>query len=244
MSRLATTDKRIASQSGTRFSAKVKESPRLKQKIQIGSPAMTTLNANLSTIVKQLNDEFLLEHEPDQQYEIKSFNLVSPDLQTDDDAKRERYRVRKFINALHEEYNGMNPFEVKLAEALDTLGLDWCRNPSNTGYGIPIPEVGEGTANFYPDFLLWSPKCLWAIDPKGAHLLNDAIRNKLMGVSDVDDLPLKIRVAFVVEGKWELGNDNRPQPRGKDGCTLIFKANTGVKAKYFDSPKLLVEEFK
>jgi len=114
-----------------------------------------------------------------------------PDLQTDDFAKRERYRVRQFSNGMHREYNGLNSFEVEVAEALDTLGMQWCRNPAKTGYGIPIPVIGEGTSNFYPDFLLWSDKCLWAIDPKGAHLVNDAIHTKLMGVSDVDDLPLK-----------------------------------------------------
>lgn len=240
MARLANIDKRVLG----RFSSDVKETPRMKQKMQMGSSAMNTLNTSLLTIVKQLNDEFLLEYEYDSKYELKPFNLVSPDLQTDDELKRERYRVRTFANALHEEYNGLNPFEVKLAEALDTLGLDWCRNPSKTGYGIPIPEVGEGTTNFFPDFLLWSGKCLWAIDPKGAHLLNDAIRTKLMGVSDVDDMPLKIRVAFVVEGKWELGVENRPKQVSKDGCTLILKQSTGPRAKPFNFIADLVKEFK
>lgn len=68
----------------------------------------------------------------------------------------------------------MNAFEVRIAEALDKLDLKWCRNPSKVGYSIPIPEIGLGTTNFYPDFLLWSNKCLLAIDPKGEHLLNDA----------------------------------------------------------------------
>lgn len=242
--RLAAIDNRVVGKTGTRFSSNVKENPRMKQRMQMGSPAMNTLNTNLTTIVKLLNDEFLLEYEYDFKYTVKPFNLVSPDLQTDDDAKRERYRVRTYKNALHEEYNGLNPFEAKLADALDTLNMDWCRNPSKTGYGIPIPEVGEGTTNFYPDFLLWSGKCLWAIDPKGKHLLNDAIRTKLMGVSDVDDMPLKIRVAFVVEGKWELGVDNRPKQVNKEGCTLIIKQNTGPRAKCFDTVQLLVNEFK
>ena len=65
-----------------------------------------------------------------------------------------------------------------------------------------------------------------------------------MGVSDVDEMPLKIRVAFVVEGKWELGTDNRPKQIAKDGCTLIVKQNTGPRAKYFASLNLLVDEFK
>lgn len=244
IARLASVDSRIAKKNSTCFTPFVKSDPRLKQKLQFGSTAMEILNRNLSDILKRLNDELRLEYEPDQVYEVKPFNLVSPDLQTDDSAKRERYRVRVFNNALHPEYNGLNPFEVKVAEALDTLGMEWCRNPSKTGYSIPIAEIGEGTTNFYPDFLLWSPSCLWAIDPKGAHLVNDAIYNKLMGVSDVQDMPLKIRVALVLEGEYVLGVKDRPQRRSGKGCTLIWKRNVGVRAKNFASPKVLVKDLK
>jgi type III restriction enzyme len=242
MARLSSIDSRIAKKNGTCFTPFVKSDPRMKQRMQFGSPAMETLNRNLSNIVKQLNDELRLEYEPDQEYVVKPFNLVSPDLQTNDLAKRERYRVRPFQNALHHEYNGLNPFEVQIAEALDTLGLEWCRNPSKTGYGIPIPEIGAGTTNFYPDFLLWTPACLWAIDPKGAHLANDAIRNKMLGVSNVEGMPLKIRVALILDGTYELGANDRPQPRSKNGCTLIIKRNTGVRAKSFPSPRELLTD--
>lgn len=212
--------------------------------MQFGSYAMATLNRNLSEIVSRLNDELRLEHEPDQTYRVKPFNLVSPDLQTDDLVKRERYRVRRFENALHDEYNGLNPFEVKLAEALDTLDVAWCRNPSKTGYGIPIPEIGEGTTNFYPDFLVWKSNDLWALDPKGAHLANDAIRGKLLGIADVDGLQLKIRVGLILEGEYILGPNDRPQSRSKNGCTLILKRNVGVRAKHFSSSEELVRGLK
>ena len=243
VARLASLDSRVAKKSGTCFTPFVKNNPRLKQKMQFGSPAMETINRAFSLILKQLNDEFRLEYEPDQTYEVKPFNMVSPDLQTDDLTKRERYRVQSFTNALHREYNGLNPFEMKIAEALDTLGMEWCRNPSKTGYGIPIPEIGQGTTNFYPDFLLWSSTCLWAIDPKGAHLINDAIHKKLMGVSDINGLPLKIRVALVLEGEYVLANE-RPQQQSMDGCTLIFKRNNSVRTKHFASPTALVGDLK
>ena len=241
VARLAAQDSRIAKKNGTCFTSFVKDDPRLKQKMQFGSPAMETLTRNLSTIVRELNDEFRLQYEYDDVYQVKSFNLVSPDLPAADDAKRERYQVRAFTNALHPEYNGLNPFEVKVAEALDTLGLTWCRNPSKTGYGIPIPEIGAGTANFYPDFLLWTPKCLWAIDPKGAHLVNDAIRTKLMGLQEVDEIPLKIRVALILEGEYLLGPNDRPQKQGPTGCTLVFKRNAKIVVKPYANPVLLVE---
>ena len=241
IARLAAQDSRIAQKNGHRFSPFVKEHRDLKQKMQFGSQAMEQINKSVTTILSQLNDEFRLVHERDQKYEVKPFNMVSPDLQIDDLVKRERYKVRRYVNALHEEYNAMNPFEVEVAAALDALKMQWCRNPSKTGYSIPIPEIGQGTNNFYPDFLLWAPKCLWAIDPKGAHLMNDAIRNKMLGVSDVDGLKLKIRVALIVQGRYSMDGDNRPKLQIGDGCTLIHKPNTGPKARAFDSPQQLVE---
>lgn len=244
VARLAAQDSRVAKKNSTCFTPFVKSDPRLRQKMQFGSPAMEDLNNRFTNILKQLNDEFRLEYEPDQVYEVKPFNLVSPDLQIDDSGKRERYRVRRFTNALHAEYNGLNPFEIKVADALDTLKLEWCRNPSNTGYGIPIPEIGQGTTNFYPDFLLWTPTCLWAIDPKGKHLANDAIREKLMRLDEVEGLPLKIRIALVLEGEYELKDGDRIMPRSKKGCTLIFKRNGRVRAKLFATPKALVADLK
>lgn len=244
MLRLASHDSRIAKKNGNCFTPFVKSDKRLKQRMQFGSPAMASLNSGINLMLSQLNDEFRVEYEPDSVHEVKPFNLISPNLQTDDLVKRERYRVRKFKNAVHEEYNGMNPFEVQVAEALDISNLQWCRNPSQTGYGIPIPVIGEGTKAFYPDFLLWGSKCLWAIDPKGAHLVNDAIHTKLMGISDVDELPLKIRVALILEGEYILGVNERPVKRGSTGCTLIYKRNVGTRAKHFKSPKLLVAELK
>lgn len=238
--RLAALDGRIAQKNGWRFSPFVKDTPQLKQKMHYGSAAMTQLSDRLPAIRQRLNAEFQLEYEEDEVYTVSTFTLVSPDLKIDDAVKRERYRVRQFKNALHSEYNGMNSFEVKVAEALDTLGLDWCRNASRTGYGIPIPEIGEGTTTFYPDFLLWTNKCLWAIDPKGPHLMTDAIRTKLLGVSDVDGLPLKIRVGFVVEGQWVKGVDDRLHCDQQGGCTLITRKSGIVQIRKFKTLGLLV----
>ena len=242
--RLSAADSRIAKKNSSRFSPFAKNHPNLRQKMQFGSPAMETLDRSLPVILQQLNSEFRLEFEPDQEYVVKPFNLVSPDLQIDDAKKRDRYKVRRYHNSLHQEYNGMNPFEVKVAEALDSLGLEWCRNPSQTGYGIPIPEIGEGTTDFYPDFLLWSPKEIWAIDPKGRHLINDAIYHKMMGVSDVDGLPIKIRVALILEGEFRLGVNQRPQPVGKKGYTLILKRNGSIREKHSDNLKSLIRTLK
>ncbi|WP_375416382.1 hypothetical protein [uncultured Hymenobacter sp.] len=244
LERLNATDGRIVRPNSTCFSHDIKDEKALKQKMQYGSRAMLTINRNLSLVEQELNGYFRLEYEPDDPYELKPFNLVAPNLAVDDTAKRAKYQVRTYQNALHAEYNGLNRFEVLVADALDNLGLDWCRNPAQTGYYIPIAEIGEGTTKFFPDFLLWTKKCLWAIDPKGPHITNDAIHNKLLGVSDVDGMPLKVRVALILEGRYVLGHNYRPHRQGSDGYTLIIKEGGMPRSNRYDSLDSLVAALK
>ena len=75
-----------------------------------------------------------------------------------------------FKNALHEGYSDLNPLEISFATALDATGLMWCRNPSRSGYAIPLVSVGSNS-NFYPDFLVWKGKDVFALDTTGGHLL-------------------------------------------------------------------------
>ncbi|HHT0268120.1 TPA: DEAD/DEAH box helicase family protein [Klebsiella pneumoniae] len=242
VSRLGTYDNRIARKSGTCFTPFVKNDPKMKQRMQFGSDAMLQINNNLSNIIRLLNNEFHLEYEYDDIYAVKSFNLVSPDYQYEDLNKRNRYKVNSFKNALHSEYNGLNKFELEIAESIDSLGVDWCRNPSKTGYNIPIPEIGQGTSNFFPDFLLWGKNQVWALDPKGSHLINDAIFLKLMAVSDINDKRLRLKVGFVLEGEYMLGINNRPQLQSKNGCTLIYKKNSSIRAKSYPTSKELIKD--
>ncbi|WP_230289321.1 DEAD/DEAH box helicase family protein [Deinococcus sp. 14RED07] len=245
--RLSNIDKRIAKKNqSTRFGPYIKNDRRLRQSIQYGSPAMQTINTNIQIIVKQLNDAFTLERDLDQTYTIKPFSLVAPDLQTDDPKKRERYKVRVYQNALHDEYNGLNPFEVSVATELDKLGGKWCRNPSRTGYSIPVPVIGSGTSSFFPDFLYWSPvkNTIWAIDPKGSFLATDAIRDKLLQVSLIENMPVKIKVALILEDRYEIGVAGRLQRMNTGGYTLVAQKPTGIKALPFASLNLLMKEFK
>ncbi|MBJ6107701.1 DEAD/DEAH box helicase family protein [Hymenobacter sp. BT523] len=240
--RLAGIDGRLVKKENTRFSPNLKEHAKMKQRMQFGSEAMRQLNDRLPQMQQLLNAEFRLESEPDDPYLVKEFIMSSPDLKTDDAAKRAKYAVRQYDNALHGEYNGLNPFEAEVAEALDKLALTWCRNPVNGGYGIPIPILGEGTTAFYPDFLLWAgKKGIWAIDPKGKHILNDAMTTKLFGVADIHDLSQRVRVAFVVEGQYAVEAPNyQPKRMGKTGCTLIWRDGSQPKGRHFDNPSQLV----
>ena len=93
---------------------------------------------------------------------------------------------------------------MQVAEALDATGLTWCRNPSQTGYGIPIAEFGAETEKFYPDFLLWTGSAIWAIDPKGTHIKEGAVLNKLFSVTGVPGVSVPVHIALILEGSHTL----------------------------------------
>ena len=67
---------------------------------------------------------------------------------------------------------------------------------------------------------------------------------KILGVSDVEGLPYKIRVALVLQGQYDLTAQDRPQQQSKLGCTLITKTNVGIRAKQFSTPTELVAQLK
>ncbi len=160
---------------------------------------------------------------------------MSPDIIGVTPLYQEKYKVRRYNNAVHPEYNGLNPFEVRLADALEALGKPWARNSSKTGYSIPIPVLGADTANFYPDFLLWTDEGIWAIDPKGNHLKEGAVLNKLLNLSAVRNNKIPVRIALVLQGSHDLGQTGHFQKTGnRDGFTLIRKTSSGDKAREFD----------
>ena len=238
--RLGAIDSRIINNTGTIFSATLKDDEKLKQPMQFGSDAMTTLKNSVPQIKERLNEKFLLKglgrHGI---YTVKPFKLVSPDVDGGTEAYREKYKVRHFKNSLHAEYNGFNPFELKVAEALDNLSKPWCRNPvGKDGYKIPIQELGSDTIWFYPDFLLWSKqRQVWALDPKGKHLLEAAVTHKLLDLR----ISPSIYVAFVLEGSYTVDRQGIFSRNGREGFTLVRKLGTKPKAVSFTDLKLLVK---
>ncbi|MGT2464147.1 hypothetical protein [Sinomonas atrocyanea] len=103
-----------------------------------------------------------------------------------------------FSNAIHAKYsqNAFSPSELEFARALDSLNVGvWMRNPSRgDGYGIQLPiKVGDSNT-FYPDFLWWVNGTCFAIDPTGAHILQDKVRSKLLGIDEP-------RIALVTQGR-------------------------------------------
>jgi type III restriction enzyme len=236
-SRLGAIDSRIVNDDGTIFSAELKVHDKMTQPVQYGSDAMMALEKAIPQIREKLNEKFQLatlgKHAV---HQLQQFRLVSPDISGGTDSYREKYKVRTFKHSLHREYNGFNPFELRVAEALDALKMPWCRNPvGKDGYRIPIQELGSDTVWFYPDFLLWTPNEVWALDPKGKHLVVAAVAEKLMDLSGLKGLNPTIRVGFVLEGNYILDAQNHYKKTGQEGYTLIRKVGTRPKALTFPS---------
>ncbi len=127
-----------------------------------------------------------------------------------------------FKNALHKAYDedDFNPFEEHFAKTLDKKGPTWCRNPARSGYSIPLPTPGK-TLNFYPDFLVWKDKDVYAIDTKGSHLHADAIR-KLVAIKPANDSAARVFVRFVSDGFVDVTG---PQPDSSGYTVWSFKPN-------------------
>jgi len=103
-----------------------------------------------------------------------------------------------FSNGLYERYSGMNKFELDFAQALDSSGELWHRNPSAGGFYIPLLSEGD-TSSFFPDFLVWRKGLVYCLDTKGSHLLSDAVARKLFDIKE--DNKTKALVRFITEGK-------------------------------------------
>jgi type III restriction enzyme len=131
--------------------------------------------------------------------------------------------VEPFKNAVHKAYDAddfENSFELEFAKTLDKKGLPWCRNPSRSGYAIPLPAPGK-TLNFYPDFLVWQGDDIYAIDTKGSHLHADAAR-KLVTIKPASGSKTRVFVRFVSDG---VVDNNGPQPDGSGYTVWSFKPN-------------------
>ena len=163
-------------------------SPKLDALVGFGSPAAEHIADIADQIVNTYLDNVCITQRDDHPYTVSEQRV---DL---DNAVR-------FRNALHRAYDGLNPFEQQFAKALDKTGYAWARNIPRSGYGIPLITLGS-TKNFYPDFLVWKDKSVFAIDTKGAHLLAEAAARKLLRIEAPSRSSAKVKVRLVSEGWW------------------------------------------
>jgi type III restriction enzyme len=142
-----------------------------------------------------------------------------------------RDEMEPFDNALHEGYSGLNSLELKFAQAIDRTGLSWYRNPSRSGYNIPLISVGP-TRNFYPDFLVWKGKDVFALDTTGGHLLKDKTGRKLLAIAPAKATGGRLMVKLVSEGKWNTDVEQEDS----DGYTVWgLKQDRSLRATHVDS---------
>ena len=126
-----------------------------------------------------------------------------------------REEMATFANALHEGYSGLNPLELAFACEIDKTGLAWYRNPSRSGYNIPLISIGP-TRNFYPDFLVWKGKDVFALDTTGGHLLLEKTGRKLLSIAPATATGGRLLVRLISEGRW---NDDVEQ-EDSEGYTV------------------------
>jgi type III restriction enzyme len=145
--------------------------------------------------------------------------------------------LAKYVNAGHVGYSDLSPFEAPFADALDQTGLTWVRNPSNGGYSIPLLEKGS-SRRFFPDFLVWKDDKIFAIDPKGDHLIVSDAGKKLLAIRDERGRQ-RVVVRLITAGKWsydpvkKLSQDGvsvwRITGSGQVRCTHHSSIAEGVK---------------
>jgi type III restriction enzyme len=135
-------------------------------------------------------------------------------------------KAKSYKHALHESYD-LNTLETEIAEAIDDAGYDWVRNPENGGYSIPLLDKGD-TRRFFPDFLVWKDELVFAIDPKGGHLLTDAAWRKLLDIRD-EKGQRRVLVRLISEGKW----NDEIQKVGPAGYTVwsVLKTTGKLRAR-------------
>lgn len=185
--------------------------PRFDARVEITSSAAAALRESSEKLVNAYIENSELVFEEENPYKVGPV-LTNPK------------KAKKYKNALHAAYD-LNEFEHEIASAIDDTGFAWARNPSNGGFSIPLLDAG-GTQRFYPDFLVWKDSVVFALDPKGGHLLSqDAVR-KLLDIRD-EKGQRKVLVRLLSKGKW---NDDIKQV-GHTGLTVWSMTKTTAKVK-------------
>jgi type III restriction enzyme len=172
-------------------------------RIELGSPADKHIRTAASEVVQTYLEHVVLKQRLHNPYIVGEV-MVDPTTAV------------PFTNSLHGSYSGLNKtLELPFAEALDKVGVTWCRNPPRSGFGIPLLSPGQCNA-FYPDFLAWKGKNIFALDTKGEHILESELGRKLLAVEPNPKAKAKLLVRLISKGHW----DDHPQRVSADGFTV------------------------
>lgn len=168
--------------------------PKFDALVGVGSPAHVHIQLLAQQVVEAYLDEVYLKQRKPDPYVVGSQLVRTGDM-------------LEYEHSLHQGYDRLNALERGFADALDRLGAPWCRNPSQSGYGIPLITPGS-TRTFYPDFLVWCGSDVFAIDTTGGHLLAEKTARKLLTIQTPADAESRVLIRFVSEGRWSAA----PQP--------------------------------
>jgi type III restriction enzyme len=201
------------------------DAPKFDAKVGFGSRAHKQIARVAEDVVNAYIGNVFLKQKAVDEY------VVGPALVRKDGMER-------FSNALHEGYSELNEsLELPFARAIDKTGLTWYRNPSRSGYNIPLISVGP-TRNFYPDFLVWKGKDVFAIDTTGGHLLKEKTGRKLLSIAPAKASRGRLVVRLVSEGKWNA----KVEQEDSAGYTVWGqKQDNSLRAIHVDSIDTAVE---
>jgi type III restriction enzyme len=168
------------------------DDPKFDAKVELGSIADMTVRKAADEVVNLYLQHVLLRQRAQNPYAIGSV--------FSDPAS-----AVSFVHSIHAAYSGLNKtLELPFARELDQTGLRWCRNPSQSGFPIPLLARGQ-SRTFYPDFLVWKGKYVYAIDTKGEHILESELGRKLLAITPAPGAKLSLLVRLVSPGKWDKG---------------------------------------
>lgn len=197
---------------------------KFEARIEVTSRAAVDLRDKAERLVDTYLANADLAFEGTNLYKVSSV-LVKPD------------ELERFKNSGHEGYSDLSDFELRFAHAIDDTSYKWVRNPSNGGYAIPLLEKG-GSRNFFPDFLVWKDGLIFAIDPKGEHLIHNDAARKLLAIRD-ENGKQQVLVRLITKGKWsydpikELGKEGysvwRMNSAGQIRCTSHASPEAAIK---------------
>jgi type III restriction enzyme len=198
--------------------------PKLDAMVGFGSKAHEQIAQVASQIVDAYVDNVFLKQRSTDEFLVGSAFVREDEMDV-------------FENALHEGYDGLNQLEREFAYALDATGLRWFRNPSRSGYNIPLITVGR-TRNFYPDFIVWSGEDVIAVDTTGGHLLQEKTARKLLSIAPAKRQAGRLLVRLVSEGRWTPAVDQVDS----EGFTVWGRKQDGtLRAIHVDSIDAAVE---
>lgn len=185
------------------------DDPKFDAQVELQSPADAAIRRAADEVVDTYLDQVVLRQRLQNPYRVGDV-LVDPKDATE------------FKNALHDRYSGLNTtLELPFAKELDKLRVTWCRNPSQSGYAIPLLSPGQ-SRSFYPDFLVWRTGVVLALDTTGEHILEAKLGRKLLAIRPHRDSKTRIIVRLVSAGRWS----ERLRRESGDGFTVWSLGHT------------------